>query len=95
MLLEFLKRLPAFIRENPWDIFPGEPHERDCDFRVAINETAIEIGKPEERHYISDFPGFGPVLDGPDLFWVIERPSGDSIYPKYSHELQWNSHLSA
>ena len=29
------------------------------------------------------------------LFWAIMRPSGDSIYPRYSHELQWNSHLLA
>ena len=57
------------------------------DFRVAINETAVEIGKPEERHYISDFPGFGPVLDGLDFVLGHERPSGDSIYPKYLHEL--------
>ena len=41
--------------------------EQDCDFRVAVNETAIEIGKPEERYYISDLPGFGPVLDGLDF----------------------------
>ena len=61
---EFLERLPAVVGEHPWDILLGEPHERDCDFRVAINEMVIEIGKPKERHYISDFPGFGPVLDG-------------------------------
>ena len=65
--LEFLKRLLAVVRENPWVIFLGELRERDCDFRVAINETAIKIGKPKERHYILDFPGFGPVLDGLDF----------------------------
>ena len=59
--------LPIFVGEDPWNIFPGEPCERDCDFRVAVNEAAIEIGKPEEGHYISDFPGFGPVLDGLDF----------------------------
>ena len=42
-------------------------HVSGTDFRVAVNEMAIEIGKPEERHYISDFPGFGPVLDGLDF----------------------------
>ena len=41
--------------------------EWDCGFRVAVNETAIEIGKPQEGHYISDLPGFGPVLDGLDF----------------------------
>ena len=62
---ELLERLPAVVREDPWD--PGEPREWDCDFRVAVNEMATEIGKPKERHYISDFPGFGPVLDGLDF----------------------------
>ena len=61
---EFLERLLAVIGEDSWDIFPGEPGEQDCDFRVAVNETVIEIGKPKERHYILDFPGFRPVLDG-------------------------------
>ena len=64
---EFLERLLAVVGENPWDVFPGELHERDCDFRVAVNETVIEIGKPEEGHYISDFPGLRPVLDGLDF----------------------------
>ena len=64
---EFLERLLAVVGEDPLDVLPGEPCERDCDFRVAINETAVEIGKPEERHYILDFPGFGPVLDGLDF----------------------------
>ena len=65
--LQFLEGFPAVVGENPWDIFPGEPREQDCDFRVAVNETALEIGKPEEGHYISDFSGFGPVLDGLDF----------------------------
>ena len=64
---EFLEGHLAVVREDPWDILLGEPHERDCDFRVAVNETAIEIGKPKEIHYISDFPGFRPVLDGLDF----------------------------
>ena len=64
---EFLERLSAVVREDPWDILSGEPCERDCDFRVAVNETVVEIGKPEERHYISDFLGFGSVLDGLDF----------------------------
>jgi len=46
---------------------------------LAVNETPIEIGKPEERHDVPDLPGFGPVLDGLDLFSAIVRPSGDSI----------------
>ena len=74
--LQFLERFLAIIGENPWDIFPGEPHERDCDFRVAVNEMAIEIGKPEERHYISDFPGFGPVLDGLDFVLCHQETVG-------------------
>ena len=65
--LQFLEGFLAVVGENPWDIFPGEPHEWDCDFRVAVNEMVIEIGKPEERHYISDFLGFRPVLDGLDF----------------------------
>ena len=65
--LQFLERFLAVVRENPWDIFPGELCERDCDFRVAVNETAMEIGKPKERHYILDFLGFEPVLDGLDF----------------------------
>ena len=65
--LELLKGLPAVVGEDPWDVLSGEPHEWDCDFRVAVNEMAIEIGKPEEGHHISDFLGFGPVLDGLDF----------------------------
>ena len=28
---------------------------------------AIEVGKPEESHYVPDFTGLGPVLDGLDF----------------------------
>src|SRR5882724_13452124 len=29
------------------------------------------------------------------LYGAIVRPLGDSIYPRYSQEVTWNSHLSA
>jgi len=29
------------------------------------------------------------------LYGAMVRPSGDSIYPRYSQEVTWNSHLSA
>ena len=80
--LELLEGLPAVVGEHPWDVFPGEPRERDCDFRVAVNETAIEIGKPEEGHYISDFPGFRPVLDGLDFVLGHREAVGGQHIPQ-------------
>ena len=56
-LLQFFKRFLAVVGEIPWDVFPSVPCEWDYDFRVAINEMAIEIGKLKKRHYISDFLG--------------------------------------
>jgi len=66
-LFEFLEGLLAVVQKVPRDIFPGEPCEGNCNLRVAVNETPIEIGKPEERHDILGFLGFGPVLDGLDF----------------------------
>ena len=66
-LFKFLEGFSAVVGEIPWDIFSGEVRERHCDFRVFVNKTVIEVGKPEERHYVPDFTGLGPVLDGLDF----------------------------
>ena len=47
--LQFLEGFLEVIGEIPWDIFLSELCDRDCDFRVTINETMIEVGKPKER----------------------------------------------
>ena len=67
MPLSVFQRISTVVGEIPQDIFSGEPHEQHCDFRVSINKTAIEVGKPEERHYVPDFTGLVPVLDGLDF----------------------------
>ena len=57
----------ALIIEVPKDTLSGEPHERDCDLRIFINEVTVEIRKPEEGLDVLDFTGFGPVLDNLDF----------------------------
>ena len=64
---KFPEGFSAVVGEIPRDIFSGELREWYCNFRVAVNKTAIEVGKPEERHYVPDFTGLGPVLDGLDF----------------------------
>ena len=56
---------------------------------------AIEVGKPEEGHYVLDFMGLGPVLDGLDFVLGHHEAIGGQHISQYLHELQWNSHLLA
>src|SRR5882724_13018577 len=45
----------ALIREMPGGTLVGKTHERDCDFRISINEMMVEIGKAKERLNVLDF----------------------------------------
>src|SRR5882724_10195840 len=79
----------TLIGEMSWGTLADKTHEQYSDFRVTINELMVEIGETEGQLNIFDFPGFRLILDD------LERPSGDSIYLRYSQEITWNSHLSA
>src|SRR5882724_786892 len=57
----------ALIGEVPRGTLAGKTRERNGDFRVSENETAIEVGKSEERLDVFDFPVFRPILDDLDL----------------------------
>ena len=65
--------------------------ERHCDFRVAVNKTVIEVGKPKERHYVPDFMGLGPVLYGLDFVLghreAIRRQHISQIFARVTMEL--------
>src|SRR5882724_8144960 len=85
----------ALIQEMPRGTLAGKMHEWNCDFGISINETMVEIGKAEEGLNILDFSWNWPILDNLNFVWAMVRPSGDSIYQRYSQEVTWNSHLSA
>ena len=65
--------------------------EQYCDFRVAINKTAIKVGKPEEGHYVLDFLGLRPVLDGLDFVLghceAVGRQHISQIFTRVTMEL--------
>src|SRR5882724_10741062 len=85
----------ALIREMPGGTLAGNTCERDCDFGISINEMTVEIGTAEEGLNVLDFSWYWPILDNLDFVRAMVRPSGDSIYLRYSQEVTWNSHLSA
>ena len=53
----------AFRREVPCSTFPCEPSKRNCDFRVIMNESPIEVGEAKEGLYVFNLPRFRPFLD--------------------------------
>ena len=57
----------ALIGETPGGTLAGKTCERDCDFRISINEAMVEIGKAEERLNILDFSWYWPILDNLDF----------------------------
>src|SRR5882724_9360163 len=57
----------ALIKEMPGGTLAGKTHERDCDFRISINETTVEIGKAEEGLNVLDFSWNWPILDNLDF----------------------------
>src|SRR5467141_2017244 len=59
----------ALIGKVPGGTLAGKMHKRNCDFRISINETTVEVGETKEGLNILDFPRFGPILDNLDLVW--------------------------
>ena len=66
-LFKCLKGGMAVIREMPGGTLAGETHERDCDFRISVNEMMVEIGKAEEGLNVLDFSWNWPILDNLDF----------------------------
>src|SRR6266481_7918883 len=85
----------ALISKVPSSTLAGESHEQNCDLGVFMNEMTVKIGKYKEGLNVFDLPGLRPVLIIWTLCDAIVRPSGDSIYLRYSQDVMWNSHLSA
>src|SRR5882724_6897291 len=94
-LFKCFKGRMALIGEMPGGTLVGKMHKQNCDFRISVNETMVEIGKAEEGLNILDFSWNWPILDDLNLVWAMVRPSGDSIYLRYLQEVTWNLHLSA
>ena len=61
--LEKFESGAAFRCEIPCSTFPCEPSKRNCDFRVIMNESPIEVGKAKEGLYVFNLPRFQPFLD--------------------------------
>src|SRR5882672_3299859 len=59
----------ALIGKVPGGTLVGKMHKQNCDFRISVNETTVEVGETEEGLNILDFPRFGPILDNLDLIW--------------------------
>jgi len=85
----------ALIREMP-EVPLWVRHVRGTvDFRISVNETMVEIGKAEEGLNVLDFSCTSQSWIIWTLYRAMVRPSGDSIYLRYSQEVMWNLHLSA
>ena len=65
--LECFECLSTLGGEIPGGAFLGELCEGNCDIRVAVNESTIEIGEAKEGLYIANLPRLGPVLNHLDL----------------------------
>ena len=61
--LEKFESGAAFLSEIPCGTFPCEPSKRNCDFRVIVNESPVEVGEAKEELYVFNFPRFQPLLD--------------------------------
>src|SRR5882724_11024128 len=59
----------ALIGEMPGGTLAGKMHERDCDFRISVNEMTVEIGKAKEGLNVLDFSWNWPILDNLDFVW--------------------------
>src|SRR5882724_13446413 len=62
-LFKCFKSGMALIGEMPRGTLAGKMHERDCDFRISVDETTVEIGKAEERLNILNLSWYWPILD--------------------------------
>src|SRR5882672_9950249 len=47
----------------------GKTRKWNCDFRISVNETMVEVGETKEGLNVLDFLRFGPILDNLDLVW--------------------------
>src|SRR5882724_7762024 len=93
-LFKCFKGRMALIGEMPEGTLAGKTCKQNCDFRISVNETMVEVGKAKERLNILDFLLVGQSLMIWTLYGAMVRISGDSIYQRYSQEVMWNLHLS-
>ena len=66
--LEKFKSRVVFRCEVPCSTFLCEPGKRNCDFRVIMNESPVEVGKAKEGLYVFNLPRFRPLLDNLNFF---------------------------
>src|ERR1700679_3050201 len=79
LLFQKIKRGTAIAIEVPDGLFAGEPHERDNNVRIAVNEPSIEVTKTQKGFYILNFTRFWPVQN--DLNLILghaESVGGDN-----------------
>jgi hypothetical protein len=66
-LLECVEGRLAILGKVPFDVLPSQSHERNCDIRVVMDQSSMEVGKPKERLDVFHFVGYRPLMDGFDL----------------------------
>ena len=59
----------ALIGKVPRGTLVGKMRKWNCDFRISVNETMVEVGETKEGLNVLDFLRFGPILDNLDLVW--------------------------
>src|SRR5882672_679912 len=60
-LFKCFKGGTALIGKVPCGTLAGKTHKWNCDFRISVNETTVEVGETEEGLNILDFLGFRPI----------------------------------
>jgi len=53
----------------------GKTCEQDCDFRISVNETTVEIGKAEEGLNVLDFSWYWPIW----IIWTLYGAIGEAF----------------
>ena len=66
-VLEKFKSGAAFQCEVPCSTFPCELGKRNCDFRVIVNISPVEVGEAKEGLYVFNLSRFQPLLDNFDF----------------------------
>ena len=61
--LEKFESGAAFLSEIPCGTFQCELSKRNCDFRVIVNESPVQVRKAKEGLYVFNLLRFQPLLD--------------------------------
>jgi hypothetical protein len=64
----------TLVIKLPRGTLASKTSKGNSDFRVALDETSIEVSKPQERLNVFNFARLRPVCDNLDFGWIHSEP---------------------